>query len=190
MNNMSLIELSSKERSVLRAAAHSLKPIVQVGENNGLTPAVIKEIDNSLKAHGLIKVRVAGDDRQERLDILQEICEQLGCVNVAHFGKILTLYRHSPEHAHLLAASKPPVERSKRLPNEEYTPKKLAAAGKSVKDKKHKSTRPKGNDELVKKARNPIARKTSLKEAFKKASRPATRRSGSALTLRAGRRGR
>lgn len=192
MNNMSLLELSSKERSVLRAAAHSLKPIVQVGENNGLTPAVIKEIDNSLKAHGLIKVRVAGDDRQERLAILQEICEQLGCVSVAHFGKILTLYRHSPEHAHFLAASKPPVERSKRLPNEEYTPKKLAAAGKSIKDKKRKST-PKGNDELVKKTSKPAkpaARRASVKDVFKKAARPAARRGGSALTLRAGRRGR
>ena len=192
MNNMSLLELSSKERSVLRAAAHSLKPIVQVGENNGLTPAVIKEIDNSLKAHGLIKVRVAGDDRQERLAILQEICEQLGCVNVAHFGKILTLYRHSPEHSHFLATSKPPMERSKRLPNEEYTPKKLAAVGKNIKDKKRKST-PKGNDELVKKARKPakpVARRASVKDVFKKTTRPAARRSGSTLTLRAGRRSR
>lgn len=189
MNNMSIFELSSKERSVLRAAAHSLKPVVQVGENHGLTPAVLKEIDNSLNAHGLIKVRVAGDDRQTRLDILQEICTQLGCASVAHFGKILTLYRHSPEHAHFLAASKAPVERSKRLPNEAYTPKKLAAAGKTIKDKKRRTSAPKGNDELVKKPRKTATRRTSIKEAFKTA-RPTTRRSGSALTLRAGRRGR
>ncbi|MDY3331639.1 MAG: YhbY family RNA-binding protein, partial [Pelistega sp.] len=100
---MSLLELSSKERSTLRAAAHSLKPIVQIGENNGLTPAVLKEIDHSLTAHGLIKVRVAGDERENRLAILEKICAELGCVSVAHFGKILTLFRPESHHGHFLA---------------------------------------------------------------------------------------
>ncbi|NOL49883.1 YhbY family RNA-binding protein [Pelistega europaea] len=201
---MSITELSSKERSVLRAAAHALKPTVQVGENNGLTPAVLKEIDLSLTAHGLIKVRVAGDDRENRLMILQAICAELGCVSVAHFGKVLTLFRFAPQHAHLLAGAKPPVERSKRLPNEEYTPKKLAAAGKTIKDKKRKSVAPKANDELVKKPSKPTipvrssirteerttARRGAGRTVVSRSTRSASRRTGSALTLRAGRRGR
>ncbi|NEN75813.1 YhbY family RNA-binding protein [Pelistega sp. NLN82] len=180
---MSLSELSSKERSTLRAAAHSLKPIVQIGDN-GLTPAVLKEIDTSLTAHGLIKVRVAGDDRENRLTILEEICTQLNCVSVAHLGKILTIFRHAPQHTHLLADAKPVLERSKRHPKEEYTPKKLAAAGKTIKDKKRKTTL-KGNDELVKPKKPSIpVRKTATKTPNR------TTRAGSALTLRAGRRGR
>ena len=75
---MSTLELSSKERSQLRAAAHPLKPVVQIGDN-GLSESVLKEIDNSLTAHGLIKVKVAGDERQNRLDILQSICDNLSC---------------------------------------------------------------------------------------------------------------
>lgn len=192
---MSLHELSSKERSTLRAAAHSLKPIVQIGENNGLTPAVLKEIDHSLTANGLIKVRVAGDERENRLSILENICAELGCICVAHFGKILTLFRPEPHHGHFLAAAKPALERSRRDPKEEYTPKKLAAAGKSIKDKKHKSSAPKGNDELakspkkkpaipVRKASGQIARPSTRSTS----ARPAARRTGSALTLRAGRR--
>lgn len=194
---MSLIELSSKERSVLRAAAHALKPVVQVGENNGLTPAVLKEIDHSLTAHGLIKVRVAGDDRENRLMMLQAICDELNCISIAHFGKVLTLFRPAPQHAHLLADAKPPVERSKRLPNEEYTPKKLAAAGKSIKDKKRKVATPKANDEIVKKPRKPAipvragaGTRGAARHATVSRTRPAARRTGSALTLRAGRRGR
>ena len=91
---MSTLELSSKERSQLRAAAHPLKPVVQIGDN-GLSESVLKEIDNSLTAHGLIKVKVAGDERQNRLDILQSICDNLSCASVAHVGKILTLFRPS-----------------------------------------------------------------------------------------------
>ncbi len=190
---MSLQELSSKERSTLRAAAHSLKPIVQIGENNGLTAAVLKEIDHSLTAHGLIKVRVAGDERENRLEILEKICAELACVCVAHFGKILTLFRPEPHHGHFLAAAKPALERSRRDPKEDYTPKKLAAAGKSIKDKKQKSSAPKGNDELAKPRKKPAipVRKASgqiARPSTRSSARPAARRTGSALTLRAGRR--
>ncbi|WP_173391499.1 MULTISPECIES: ribosome assembly RNA-binding protein YhbY [Pelistega] len=187
---MSKIVLSSKERSTLRAAAHSLKPVVLIGDN-GLTPSVLKEIDHSLTVHGLIKVQVAGDDRENRLTIADTITQELDCQLVAHLGKILTLFRNTPEHAHFLAPAKPPLERSRRAPNEEYTPKKLAAAGKTIKDKKYKSSAPKGNDDLAPKKPQ---RTTSTTKANKVIARPAKpnipTRKGSALTLRAGRRGR
>ena len=51
--------LSTKRRSELRGEAHKLSPIVIIGDK-GLTDEVIAEIDRSLKAHELIKVRAAG----------------------------------------------------------------------------------------------------------------------------------
>jgi RNA-binding protein len=52
---MPQIILTPAQRKVHRADAHHLDPVVLVG-GDGLTPSVVKEIDNALKAHGLIKV--------------------------------------------------------------------------------------------------------------------------------------
>jgi len=93
---MPTLVLSPQERSALRAAAHALRPVVIIGDR-GLSPAVQREVDVHLKAHGLIKVRVAGDDRDARIAILTELCESLSCAPVNHLGKILTLYRPLPD---------------------------------------------------------------------------------------------
>lgn len=84
--------MNSKQISYLRSLAHNINPVVMIG-NNGLSESVLKEIDNSLKAHELIKIKVQGDERELRLQILQEICEKLGAVEVQHIGKQLVVYR-------------------------------------------------------------------------------------------------
>lgn len=90
-----MLQLSSEERSGLRARAHALKPVVSIAEN-GLTEAVLKEIDVNLNAHELIKVRVYGDSREDRVAYLEQICSQLGAAEVQHIGKLLVIYRPSP----------------------------------------------------------------------------------------------
>jgi putative YhbY family RNA-binding protein len=60
---------------------------------DGLTEAVMKEISSSLDAHGLIKVRVFGDDREARIEIYERICAELDAAPVQHIGKLLVLYR-------------------------------------------------------------------------------------------------
>ena len=93
-----MLELSPTERRELRARAHGLNPVVSIAEN-GLTEAVMKEIDNSLKAHGLIKVRVYGDSREDRETFLAQICQELGAAPVQHIGKLLVIWRPLPEAA-------------------------------------------------------------------------------------------
>lgn len=85
-------KLTPAERSELRAEAHALKPIVIIGEA-GLTPSVMKEIDASLNSHGLIKVRVFGDDREARIAMYESICTELDAAPVQHIGKLLVIYR-------------------------------------------------------------------------------------------------
>jgi len=87
-----MLKLTPAERSALRSEAHGLNPVVMIGEA-GLTPSVLKEIDASLDAHGLIKVRVFGDDRDARVEMYESICAQLGAAPVQHIGKLLVLYR-------------------------------------------------------------------------------------------------
>lgn len=85
-------KLTPLERSELRSAAHALKPVVIIGES-GLTPSVMKEINSSLNTHGLIKVRVFGDDREARIVMYDSICTELDAAPVQHIGKLLVIYR-------------------------------------------------------------------------------------------------
>ena len=91
-----MLKLTPAERSTLRAEAHALSPVVIIGEA-GLTPGVLKEIDASLNSHGLIKVRVFGDDREARVTIYDTICEKLDAAPVQHIGKLLVVYRPKKE---------------------------------------------------------------------------------------------
>lgn len=88
------MQLNSKQIAYLRGLAHNLNPVVMIG-NNGLTEAVLKEVDVSLNAHELIKVQVAGDDRQLRKSLLEEIADKTNAIAVHHIGKQLVFYRAS-----------------------------------------------------------------------------------------------
>jgi putative YhbY family RNA-binding protein len=93
---MPAIQLSVAERKEHRAEAHHLDPVVMIG-NDGLTPAVMKETDAALKAHGLIKVRVLGDDREQREAMYQQLADELGAAPIQHIGKLLVLWRPKPK---------------------------------------------------------------------------------------------
>jgi RNA-binding protein len=87
-----MLSLSILQRLELKGRAHALKPVVIIG-NAGLTPAVLDEIERSLKSHDLLKIRVMNDDRDARAAMLQEICETLKAGPVQHIGKTLVVYR-------------------------------------------------------------------------------------------------
>lgn len=89
---MTALLLTPAERSAKRSEAHPLKPTVLIGDQ-GLTEAVLAEIDRALASHGLIKVRVAGDDRDARTTILDTICDRLEAAPVQSIGRILVLFR-------------------------------------------------------------------------------------------------
>ena len=88
--------MTPRDRKALKARAHSLDPIVHIGEK-GLTEAVLAEIDRALKAHELIKVRAGGLERHPREAAFAEICSRLGAQPVQHVGKVLVLYRKKSE---------------------------------------------------------------------------------------------
>ena len=93
---MSKLLLTPAERKVHRALAHHLDPVVMVGQE-GLTPAVIKAIDQAMNAHGLIKVRVLSEDRSLRETMLLSLAEDLNAAPIQHIGKLLVLWRPQPE---------------------------------------------------------------------------------------------
>ena len=88
------MKLSTKQVAHLRGLAHSLSPVVMIC-NNGLTDNVIKEIELNLNAHELIKIQVAGDDRDARKVMYSDICTKTNAIAVHHIGKQLVVYRKS-----------------------------------------------------------------------------------------------
>ena len=88
---MKEIILARDARLALRSQAHHLDPVVLLGAN-GLTNAVLHEIDRALNDHELIKVRVPSDDREELESIYAEVAEKLGAARVQMIGKLLIFW--------------------------------------------------------------------------------------------------
>lgn len=64
------MNLSTKQKQHLKGLAHNLKPVVLMGAN-GLTEAVLAEIEIALDHHELIKVKVASEDRETKNLIIE-----------------------------------------------------------------------------------------------------------------------
>jgi len=86
------VRLSPAEKKRLRQIGHHLDPLVQLG-GQGLTEAVLAEIDARLEDHELIKVRVGGDDREARQAAIAAIAEATGSEVAQAIGKLVLLYR-------------------------------------------------------------------------------------------------
>jgi putative YhbY family RNA-binding protein len=104
---MPAIHLTSHQRKEKRADAHHLSPVVLIG-GDGLTPAVVRETDAALSAHGLIKIRVFCDERASRELMLTSLSDELNAAPIQHIGKLLVLWRPIPV--------KEKAEREDRMP--------------------------------------------------------------------------
>ena len=90
--------LTPRERAQLKARAHALEPVVQVG-HAGLSESVAAELERALTAHELIKVRIGGADRNERVALGDEIAAKTDAAVVHRVGKVLILWRPRPQDA-------------------------------------------------------------------------------------------
>lgn len=85
---------SSKLRRSLRAHGHKLSAIVQVGKG-GVSDGLIKQVQQALGDHELIKLRVAGEGPADRFEVAARLSALPG-VNVVQIvgGAILVYKRH------------------------------------------------------------------------------------------------
>ncbi|MDQ2069122.1 ribosome assembly RNA-binding protein YhbY [Natronospira bacteriovora] len=88
--------LNEAQRKHLKRLAHHRRPIVQTGAN-GLTDAVMVEIERGLNDHELIKVRLVANDREERGAMIAEICERTSATLVQRIGHVAVLYLPHPK---------------------------------------------------------------------------------------------
>jgi len=66
--------------------------VIQVGQK-GITDAVVAETLCALETHELIKVHVAGEDRDDRSAAMEDLAQRAEAEMVDKIGKICLLYR-------------------------------------------------------------------------------------------------
>lgn len=90
------MNLTTKQKQYLKGLAHSLKPVVMLGQH-GLTEGVLAEIDAALNHHELIKVKVSAADRETKQLIVDAIVRETKAAQVQVLGNTLSLFRSSEE---------------------------------------------------------------------------------------------
>jgi RNA-binding protein len=90
------MNLSKKQIQHLRGLAHDIKPVVLMG-SNGLTEAVIAEIELAIAFHELVKIKVVAEDRDTKALMIDAIVRETGATKVHTIGNMLVLFKTSPE---------------------------------------------------------------------------------------------
>ena len=88
-------DLTSKDRNTLSKAAHDIRPVMQIG-TKGLTEASQAKIEESLKAHELIKIKFM-DYKGEKNEITATICKKCNAAIVRIIGNTAIIYRPAPK---------------------------------------------------------------------------------------------
>lgn len=92
MKNSKKGVINSRDLRALKSKLHSLKPVVIIG-SNGLTNAVIQEIDRALNDHELIKIRAHVNKNNELTTIAEKICTKIKATLIQTIGHIIAIYR-------------------------------------------------------------------------------------------------
>jgi len=86
----------SPDTRQLRAIGHKLKPIVTVA-GNGLSEAVLLELERALEDHELIKVKLSVGDRELRDEVLADLLKRSRSELVQRIGNTALILRRSAE---------------------------------------------------------------------------------------------
>ncbi|MBO5772504.1 MAG: YhbY family RNA-binding protein [Clostridia bacterium] len=86
--------LTTKQRSVLRSKANTLKPTIFIGKE-GLTEKVLNQLDFELFVHELVKVSILQSCTLPAKELLQICSEKLSAQPVCAIGKKFVLYKFS-----------------------------------------------------------------------------------------------
>lgn len=95
MNN-----LSNTQKKQLKGMAHSLKPVVMIGQH-GMKESIDDEVAHAIKYHQLIKIKVGLGDRDARDELIEQIVAKHNAILVQRIGNIAVLYRFNPQKGKL-----------------------------------------------------------------------------------------
>ncbi|KFL14785.1 ribosome assembly RNA-binding protein YhbY [Anoxybacillus geothermalis] len=93
--------LTGKQKRFLRAQAHHIKPIFQVGKG-GVTEEMTKQIAAALEARELLKVSVLQNCEEDRYTVAEQLAAGAGAELVQVIGNTIVLYKESKEHKQIV----------------------------------------------------------------------------------------
>lgn len=88
--------LNSKQRAYLKGLASQIEPTFQIGKG-GVNDAQVAQIDDYLRVHELIKIKVLENSMYTSREAAQEIAERIGADVVITIGSKAVLYKPNPE---------------------------------------------------------------------------------------------
>ena len=88
--------MRGRERAELRAEAHHLDPMVHVGQQ-GLTPTVIGSLDDALRTHELVKVKITNKDVLKPKDAANALALATNSAVIQVIGRTATFFRENPD---------------------------------------------------------------------------------------------
>ena len=97
--------ITTKQRAYLRSLGQKLDPIFQVGKS-GVTPELIKAIDDALEARELIKLNLLGNCEEDIREVCEKICSRTHSDPVQVIGHRFVIYRAAQEPKIVLPAAK------------------------------------------------------------------------------------
>jgi RNA-binding protein len=96
--------LTGKQKRFLRAKAHHLNPIFQVGKG-GVNENMIKQIVDALEARELIKVSVLQNCEEDRETVAHQLAKGAQAELVQIIGNVIVLYKESKENKQIVLPS-------------------------------------------------------------------------------------
>lgn len=86
--------LTSSQTRYLRSLAHDLNAVVLLG-NKGATEAVVKELNQALDIHELVKIKLSGGDKEERQAQIDVLTSGTGAEQIQQIGHVVVLFRRN-----------------------------------------------------------------------------------------------
>ena len=96
-----MMKLTNNQKKHLRILSHDLRPVVMVGQQ-GLTDAVLAELELTMTKHELLKVKVRSNGREEKQQIVSKILEFSQAALVQVIGGVLVIYRPFEENPSII----------------------------------------------------------------------------------------
>jgi len=96
-----MMKLTNNQKKYLRKLAHNLRPIVMVGQQ-GLSDAVLAELESTMTKHELLKIKVRVSDRDEKQEIVDKILNFSKAALVQVIGGVLIIYRPFDENPSII----------------------------------------------------------------------------------------
>lgn len=84
--------LTSKQRAYLKSISNKLDSVFQIGKS-GISAAQISQIDDYLRAHEIMKIRVLDNSLYSAKEAAAEIAEMIEADVVQVIGSIAILYK-------------------------------------------------------------------------------------------------